>query len=82
MCLKLPEGASLSRTDAVQRRIVDMALKVPGVTGAVNSVGLSGASFTNAPNAGAAFLVLEDFDKRSKDPRQTAQAIQRELFRQ
>ena len=79
---QLPPGAALSRTDAVQRRIVDMALKVPGVTGAVNIVGLSGASFTNAPNAGAAFLVLDDFDKRSKDPRQTAQAIQRELFRQ
>ena len=79
---QLPPGAALDRTDAVQRRIVDMALKVPGVTGAVNIVGLSGASFTNAPNAGAAFLVLDGFDVRSKDPRQSAQAIQRELFRQ
>ncbi len=79
---QLPPGAALSRTDAVQRRIVDVALKVPGVIGAVNIVGLSGASFTNAPNAGAAFLALDSFDKRSKDPRQSAQAIQRELFRQ
>jgi hypothetical protein len=79
---QLPPGAALSRTDAVQRRIVDIALKVPGVIGAVNIVGLSGASFTNAPNAGAAFLALDSFDKRSKDPRQSAQAIQRELFRQ
>ena len=79
---QLPPGAALARTDAVQRRIVDIALKVPGVIGAVNIVGLSGASFTNAPNAGAAFLALDTFDKRAKDPRQSAQAIQRELFRQ
>ncbi len=79
---QLPPGAALARTDAVQRRIVDIALKVPGVIGAVNIVGLSGASFTNAPNAGAAFLALDSFDKRAKDPRQSAQAIQRELFRQ
>ena len=60
-------GASLSRTDEVQRRIVDTALKVPGVVGAMNIVGFSGATFTNAPNAGAAFLVLNSFDKRAKE---------------
>jgi hydrophobe/amphiphile efflux-1 (HAE1) family protein len=77
---QLPPGSSLARTDAVQRRIVDTALKVPGVIGAVNIVGFSGATFTNAPNAGAAFLVLDSFEKRAKDPNQTAQGIQRTLF--
>ncbi|MBX9829381.1 MAG: efflux RND transporter permease subunit [Xanthobacteraceae bacterium] len=76
----LPPGASLARTDEVQRRIVDKALKVPGVLGAVNIVGFSGATFTNAPNAGAAFLVLDPFEKRAKDPNQSAAAIQRALF--
>ena len=69
---QLPPGAALSRTDAVQRRIVDTALKVPGVIGAMNIVGFSGATFTNAPNAGAAFLVLDSFEKRAKDPNQSA----------
>jgi hydrophobe/amphiphile efflux-1 (HAE1) family protein len=77
---QLPPGAALSRTDEVQRRIVDTALKVPGVIGAMNIVGFSGATFTNAPNAGAAFLVLDSFEKRAKDPNQSAQGIQRALF--
>jgi hydrophobe/amphiphile efflux-1 (HAE1) family protein len=77
---QLPPGSSLSRTDAVQRGIVDTALKVPGVIGAMNIVGFSGATFTNAPNAGAAFLVLDSFEKRAKDPKQSAVGIQRELF--
>ena len=76
----MPPGASLSRTDEVQRRIVDIALKVPGVIGAMNIVGFSGATFTNAPNAGAAFLVLDSFEKRAKDPNQSAVGIQRALF--
>ncbi len=79
---QLPPGASLARTDEVQRRIVDIALKVPGVTGAMNIVGFSGATFTNAPNAGAAFLVLDSFENRAKDPKQSAAAIQRTLFGQ
>ena len=76
----LPPGASLQRTDAVQRRIVEKALKVPGVIGAVNIVGFSGATFTNSPNAGAAFLVLDSFEKRAKDPNQSAAGLQRALF--
>ena len=77
---QLPPGSSLARTDEVQRRIVDIALKVPGVKGAVNIVGFSGATFTNAPNAGAAFLVLDSFENRAKDPNQSATGIQRTLF--
>ncbi len=77
---QLPPGASLARTDEVQRRIVDTALKTPGVAGAVNIVGFSGATFTNAPNAGAAFLVLDSFEKRAKDPNQSVVGLQRTLF--
>ncbi|AMN43397.1 efflux RND transporter permease subunit [Rhodoplanes sp. Z2-YC6860] len=76
----LPPGASLQRTDDVQRRIVETAMKIPGVIGAVNIVGFSGATFTNSPNAGAAFLVLDSFEKRAKDPKQSAAGIQRALF--
>jgi len=78
--VQLPPGASLARTDAVNRRAVDLALQTPGVLGAVNIVGFSGATFTNAPNSGAIFLVLAPFDQRAKDPNQSAAAIQRQLF--
>ncbi len=77
--VQLPPGASLSRTDAVQMRALDIALGVPGVAHAVNVVGFSGATFTNAPNAGALFLVLDPFAKRALDARQSAPAIQAEL---
>jgi multidrug efflux pump subunit AcrB len=60
--------------------VVDLALHTPGVAGAVNIVGFSGATFTNAPNSGAVFLVLAPFDERTKDPKQSAAAIQRTLF--
>ena len=77
---QLPPGASLARTDAVMRRARDIALQVPGVSHAVNIVGFSGASFTQAPNAGALFLVLEPWATRAQDPRKSAAAIQRTLF--
>jgi hydrophobe/amphiphile efflux-1 (HAE1) family protein len=79
--VQLPPGASLARTDAAQQRALDIALGVPGVVHGVNVVGFSGATFTNAPNAGAIFLVLDSFAKRAHDPRQSATAIQAELNR-
>jgi hydrophobe/amphiphile efflux-1 (HAE1) family protein len=79
--VQLPPGASLARTDTVQQRALDIAMQVPGVVHAANIVGFSGATFTNAPNAGALFLVLDDFQKRGRDPRQSAAAIQGQLFR-
>ncbi len=76
---QLPPAASLDRTDAVNRRAVDIALKVPGIAHAVNIVGFSGATFTAAPNSGAIFVVLDPFEERAKHPNESAAAIQREL---
>jgi hydrophobe/amphiphile efflux-1 (HAE1) family protein len=77
---QLPAGAALARTDEVNRRAVEIALKVPGVAHAVNIVGFSGATFTNAPNAGAIFVTLDPFEERAKDPQQSATAIVGQLF--
>jgi hydrophobe/amphiphile efflux-1 (HAE1) family protein len=79
--VQLPPGASLSRTDVVQQRLVDMALKTPGVAHAVNIVGFSGATFTNAPNAGAIFLTLDPWENRARDPAQSAAGITAALFK-
>ncbi|MCF8477755.1 MAG: efflux RND transporter permease subunit [Pseudolabrys sp.] len=80
MAAQLPPGSSLERTDAVMKRAYEIASKQPGVAHAIRIVGFSGATFTNAPNAGAMFLVLDDFAKRAADPRQSATAIQGALF--
>jgi len=60
VAIQLPDGASLSRTDAVVRQVAGMALKVPGITGVVSFAGFSGATRTNASNVGAVFTRLDD----------------------
>src|SRR3954453_8439373 len=78
---QLPPGASLARTDAVMRRAFDIALEVPGVSNGMVIVGFSGATFTNAPNAGAIFLVLDPWAARAKKRGQSSNEIQAELFK-
>ena len=65
---QLPDAATIDRTEAVIRQMSDIALKTPGVTHAVAFPGLSVNGLVNSPNAGAVFIPLENFDKRtSKD---------------
>jgi multidrug efflux pump len=61
---QLPDGASLDRTEAVIRRMSDIAMETPGVKNAVAFPGLSINGFTNAPNAGIVFLTLDEFENR------------------
>jgi hydrophobe/amphiphile efflux-1 (HAE1) family protein len=77
---QLPPGAALSRTDDVMRRAMEIGLEVPGVSGGMVVVGFSGATFTNAPNSGAIFVVLDSFEKRGRDPKLSANGIIKELY--
>ena len=76
---QLPDAASLDRTDAVIRRMSDLALKVPGVAASVAFPGLSPNGFTASPNSGIAFITLDDFEKR-KSPDLAASAIIGKLY--
>ena len=71
---QLPDAASLDRTDAVIRRMGDLASRVPGVRNSVAFPGLSINGFTASPNSGIVFYGLEDFDKR-RGPGMSADAI-------
>ncbi len=62
--LQLPPGSSLSRTDEVVRHATEIILKTPGVIHAVPFAGFDGATFTNAPNAGAIFATMAPFEDR------------------
>lgn len=62
---KLPEGASLDRTEKVIREMSDIALKHPAVDGAVAFPGLSPAGFSNVPNFGMIFIRLKPFAERT-----------------
>jgi len=60
----LPPGATLDRSEAVMRKIGDIALKESGVIGAVQFPGLSINGFVNSPSSGITFIRLDDFEKR------------------
>ncbi len=61
---QLPEASSLSRTEAVIRRMSDLGLKQPGIDSAVAFPGLSINGFSVAPNSGIVFFTLKPFDER------------------
>ena len=61
---QLPQGATLDRTEAVIRKMTDIASKEPGVDHAVAFPGLSINGFINSPSAGIVFVTLKPFDQR------------------
>lgn len=62
--VKLPEGSSLARTDALLSKVVDIALETEGVANAVAMPGLNALQMTNTPNTGMTFLTLKPFEQR------------------
>jgi multidrug efflux pump len=75
---RLPDGASLDRTEGVIRRMGDIALTQPGVESSVQFPGLSISGFTNSSNAGIVFSTLKPFEER-KGPALSGGAIAMDL---
>ena len=61
---QLPDAATLDRTEAVIRRMSDIALKHPGVESSVAFPGLSVNGFVNASNTGIVFVTLKPQEER------------------
>ncbi|MDR6937404.1 efflux RND transporter permease subunit [Luteibacter sp. 3190] len=61
---QLPDAASLDRTEAVIRKMGEIAMKDPGAESAVQFPGLSINGFTNSTNSGIAFVTLKPFEER------------------
>ena len=82
--VQLPDASSVVRTEDVVQRIEKIARgdandrqHYPGVPGIRDTVAISGQSIllnANAPNFGALYLMLDDFDKRTR-PSLSADAI-------
>ncbi|SEM03231.1 hydrophobe/amphiphile efflux-1 (HAE1) family protein [Halomonas caseinilytica] len=64
--VKLPEGASLSRTDELLSQVGEMAMESEEVTHSIAFPGLNALQFTNTPNSGVVFLTLSPFEERSR----------------
>jgi multidrug efflux pump len=77
--VKLPEGASLDRTNAVIRRMSEMALATEGVASAVAFPGLNALQFTNTPNTGVVFFGLDGFDARHRSAKQINDELNRKF---
>ena len=62
---QLPNGASLDRTEAVVRKMTQLALDQPGVESVVAFPGLSINGFVASPNAAVMFAMLDPFESRT-----------------
>jgi multidrug efflux pump len=80
---QLPDAATLDRSDAVIRKMSDIALKNPNVESTVAFPGLSINGFTNSPNSGIVFVTLKSFDQRTRGDQSAgavAGALQGQFF--
>jgi len=73
--VKMPDGASIERTDDTLKRISEIALKTEGVAKAVSFPGFNVLQQTNTSNSGVVFFTLKPFSERTR----TAQEIANEL---
>jgi multidrug efflux pump len=77
---RLPDGATLDRTEKVIREMSDIALREPGVESAVAFPGLSINGFINSSSAGIVFVTLKPFEER-RSPELSGFAISQRLQR-
>ena len=68
--VKMPEGASLDRTEVMVQQMSKIALETEGVSHAVQFPGLNALQFTNTPNTGTVFFALKPFHERSRSAEQ------------
>ena len=74
--VKLPEGSSLERTDAVLQRMKDVALATDGVAHVIGLTGFNPTQQTNTPNYAVAFPILKPFNERRRSAKEIAADIQ------
>jgi hydrophobe/amphiphile efflux-1 (HAE1) family protein len=73
--VQLPDAASLERTEAVVKRVEQIALATPGVRHIITVPGNSFLLGALAPNYAGAFVVLDEFDARRGKPELSANAL-------
>ena len=72
---KLPEGASIARTDAVTRQMGEIARTVEGIDFVPSYVGFNALQSVNTPNITTSYVILKPFDQRNR----SAASINEEL---
>jgi multidrug efflux pump len=77
--VKLPEGASIERTDAALKKVAAAAMSVDGVAHEVAFPGLNPLQFTNTPNSGVVFFPLKPFSERHLSAKQINEQINQKI---
>jgi HAE1 family hydrophobic/amphiphilic exporter-1 len=72
--LRLPEGVSLNRTQAVVKQVEDLVRPIPGVQGVLSVVGLNFIDYVPSSNQAFFVIRLKPYDERT-DPAQSVGAI-------
>ena len=72
--LRLPEGASIPRTEAAVRQVEDIVRPIPGVEGVLSVVGLNFIDYIASSNQAFFVIRLKPYEQRT-DPAQSAGAI-------
>lgn len=67
---KLPEGASLARTDAVTRQMIDIAHGVEDIDSVPAYSDLNALQVVNTPNITNSYVILKPFDERHRSAAQ------------
>ena len=78
--IQLPDGASLSRTEAATAKVADIVRGIPGVANTVEIAGLNGATFSSASNSAVVFATLKPFSER-QGPAMSSGAIIGQVMR-
>jgi hydrophobe/amphiphile efflux-1 (HAE1) family protein len=71
----LPEAATIDRTDAMVRKMTEIALNTPGVTAAIAFPGLNAVHFVNTPNFGTVFFGIAPENEREQSAAEIAASL-------
>jgi len=72
---RLPDGASLERTEKLVEQMARLVRETPGVAHTLELPGYSVLLSTNQSNSGGMFVILEPFEQRAGKPALSAAAI-------
>jgi multidrug efflux pump len=73
--VKMPEGASIERTDAALKKVAAIAKGIEGVESEIAFPGLNPLQFTNTPNSGVAFFTLKPFNQRKNSAKEISDEL-------
>jgi hydrophobe/amphiphile efflux-1 (HAE1) family protein len=65
--IRLPDGASVERSDAATKKIESIVAKIPGVEGTMTMGGMDITTRTNASNVASLIIRLKPWDERTSE---------------